>query len=133
MLAERPPRASPDVAVAAPVVVLREVAISDIRVAADIGVYAHERGRRQSLLVDIRLQVGEIANDHLGETVDYNWVVENALRLGDVHLALIETFAFNLAKICLEHDRVAGVEVVVTKPGALVNGTASTRIALAAG
>ena len=133
MLAERPPKPSPATAVVAPIVVLREVAISDIRVAADIGVYAHEKGRRQSLLVDVRLQVGEIANDHLTETVDYNWVVENALRLGDVHLALIETFAFNLAKICLDHDRVGGVEVIVTKPGALVNGTASTCVSLMPG
>lgn len=110
--------------------VFQQVVVRDIRVAADIGVHAHEVGRRQQLIVDVTLGILPVENDTMAATIDYNQVVGDAMRLGETHVALIETFARNLAERCLEHARVQTAEVVVTKPAALANGLASTRILL---
>ena len=110
----------------------QEVLVREIRVAADIGAYAHEMGRRQALLVSVRLTVVPPASDHLGETIDYNRIVAHALALGEERIALIETFAQRLARACLGHAEVRAAEVVVEKPGALTNGVASTRVVMGA-
>ncbi len=113
-----------------PEILLQEVWIEDLRVAADIGVHAHEMGRRQALIVDARLSLRPPSGDHLAETLDYNRVVEYAVALAEERIALIETFARRLALACLEHDGVLRAEIVVKKPGALANGLAGTRIVI---
>ena len=111
---------------------LQEIYVDDIRVAANIGVNAHEIGRRQTLIVAVRLEIAPFDSDHLTDTIDYNHVVQHALALGETHIALVETFARRLAECCLEHGAVLCADVRITKPAALTNGTASTRIVLRA-
>ena len=55
-----------------------EVMISDLQVAADIGVYAHEHGRAQPLVVDIILKIDVPARDRLDDTIDYQSVADDA-------------------------------------------------------
>src|SRR3546814_879496 len=108
----------------------QEIFVRDMRIAADIGVHAHERGRQQALNVDVRLRVIQPAADELSQAVDYNLVLSHATQLGKQRINLIETFARKLAAICLRHASVFEVEVQVEKIGALPNGIAGTRIVL---
>lgn len=111
---------------------VQEINVDDIRLAADIGVNAHEFGRRQTLIVAVRLEIAIFDSDDIADTIDYNHVVRHALALGETHIALVETFARRLAEHCLEHPAVLCADVRITKPGALTNGTASTRIVVRA-
>ena len=111
---------------------VQEVAVRDIRLAADIGVHAHEIGRLQALIVHVGLKIRPVVSDYLGDTIDYNAVVAHASALAAQRIALIETFAQRLALICLEYPNVLEADVVVEKPGALANGRASTHVVMKA-
>ena len=107
-----------------------EVSVSALQVAADIGVYAHEHGNPQPLVVDVVIQVIPPAEDRLAASLDYQIVADAAHRLGRERIQLIETYAQRLAGICLEHPSALAVEVRVGKAGALRAGLAGTRVAL---
>jgi dihydroneopterin aldolase len=108
-------------------IVLQEVLVSNLQVAAHIGVHAHELGRRQSLTVNVRLAIESLSDDLLSQTIDYNMVVEAAQALADQRIALIETFGQRLAAACLQHPAVLRAEVLVEKPGALHLALAAAR------
>ena len=108
-----------------------EVSISDLQVAADIGVYAHEHGRAQPLVVDIVLKIDAPRSDALNDTIDYQCVAEAAHALGLERIALIETYAMRLARRCIAYPGVQAAEVRVSKPGALRGGLAGARASLA--
>ena len=107
-----------------------EVAISGLQVAADIGVYAHEHGRAQPLVVDIVLEIDLPAHDALQETIDYQSVADHAHALAQGRTALIETYAMRLAQKCVAHVGVQSADVRVSKPGALRGGMAGARATL---
>lgn len=108
-----------------------EVLISDLQVAADIGVYAHEHGRAQPLVVDIILKIDVPARDMLHDTIDYQSVADDAHALALERTALIETYAMRLAERCIAYPGVRGADVRVSKPGALRGGLAGARASLA--
>lgn len=108
----------------------QEVLVSDLRIAAFIGVHAHELGRRQSLVVHVRLGIDWVADDALTRTIDYSCVVDAAQALADQRIALIETFGQRLAAACLDHPAVQRAEVLVEKPGALHHALAAARTVL---
>ena len=110
----------------------QKVMVRDIRLAADIGVHAHEIGRLQALTVHVALQVLAQKSDRLEDTMDYNVIVAHASALAGQRIELIETFAQRLALACLEHPPVLEVDVQVEKPGALANGVASARVIMKA-
>lgn len=107
--------------------VMQEVLVSDLRLAAFIGVHAHELGRLQSLVVHVRLAIDAVGADQLAETIDYNHVVEAAQSLAEQRIALIETFGKQLAAACLAFPAVRRAEVLVEKPGALNHAMAAAR------
>ena len=121
MPAELAPRAGPTV----------EVTISGLQLAADIGVYAHEHGRPQPLLVDIVLAIDPPLHDALAETVDYQRIADDAHALARERTALIETYAMRLAERCIAQPGARSVDVRVSKAGALRAGLAGTRVTLA--
>lgn len=107
-----------------------EVTISELQVAADIGVYAHEHGRAQPLVVDIVLTIRVPSRDMLEETVDYQRIADDAHVLARERTALIETYAMRLAERCIAHPRVSRADVRISKPGALRGGLAGARATL---
>lgn len=109
------------------------IRVEDIRVAADIGVHAHEMGRRQTLVVGVSVAIRPVERDELGDTLDYNLILAAALALAEQRTALIETYARQLARACLDHPGVLHADVRVEKPGALANGLASTQLGLSRG
>jgi dihydroneopterin aldolase len=97
-----------------------KVLIRGLRVEAEVGVYTHEHGRRQPLVVDVELDVAAAAGDHLSDAVNYEIIAAKAEAVAaHGHLKLIETFAERLARACLEDSRVSRARVRVEKPEAL--------------
>lgn len=96
------------------------VFVKGLRVEAGIGVYDHEHGRLQTLVIDVTLDLGPAEVHGLSDTINYETVAASARRIiAEGHVGLVETFAERLALHCLEDARVLGVTVRIDKPDAL--------------
>lgn len=96
------------------------VFVRGLTVEAGIGVYDHEHGRLQTLVIDVTLELGPQLVEHLADTVNYETVAQAARAIvADGHVGLVERFAERLAIACLEDGRIRRVTVRVEKPGAL--------------
>jgi len=106
-------------AAAARIVVAR-VFVRGLKVEAEVGVYAHERGKTQPLIVDVELDVTTVHAERLAQTVNYETIATAARELAaEGHIELVETFAERLAERCLVDPRVTRARVRVEKPLAL--------------
>jgi dihydroneopterin aldolase len=91
-----------------------------LRVEAEIGVYGHEHGRRQPLVVDVEAELEPRPARTVHETVNYESFAAKARKLADGgHIDLVETFAERLAGDILDHPLVTRVTVRIEKPEAL--------------
>ena len=99
---------------------ISKVFVTGVQVQAQIGVYRHEIGRVQPLIVDVELDVPTNSSDRLVETVNYETILKAAQDLaGQGHVDLVETIAHRLAEKCLEDVRVSRARVRIEKPLAL--------------
>ncbi len=97
-----------------------KVFVTGLKVQAQIGVYRHEIGRVQPLIVDVELDVPTETSDRLADTLNYETILQAAQALAaSGHIALVETFAHRLAERCLADARVIQARVRVEKPLAL--------------
>ncbi len=97
-----------------------KVFVRALRIEAEVGVYAHEHGRRQPLIVDVELDVAGATGDQIADTVNYESIASAARDIAARgHLKLIETFAERLARALLDDARVFRARVRVEKPEAL--------------
>ncbi len=96
------------------------VFVRGLRIEAGIGVYDHEHGRLQPLVIDVSLDLGAHPVERLSDTINYETVAQAARDIaGEGHVGLVETFAERLALACLKDPRVRRVIVRIEKPGAL--------------
>lgn len=96
------------------------VFVTGVKVQAEIGVYRHEIGRVQPLIVDVELDVPTDASDRLSETLNYEAILQAAQEVAaGGHIALVETFAHRLAERCMDDPRVTRARIRVEKPLAL--------------
>ena len=96
------------------------VFVRGLTVQAGIGIYDHEHGRLQTLVIDVTLDLGTQAVERLADTVNYEQVAEAARAIvAEGHVGLVETFAERLALDCLKDPRVRRATVRIDKPGAL--------------
>jgi dihydroneopterin aldolase len=94
--------------------------VTGLKVQAEIGVYRHEIGRVQPLVVDVELDVPTAGSHRLAETLNYETILSAARDIaGQGHIELVETFAERLARACLADPRVTRARVRVEKPLAL--------------
>jgi len=101
-------------------VVSTKVFVHGLKIQAEIGVYPHEIGRMQPLVVDVELDVPTAGAVRLSETLNYETVLSAARDIAATgHIALVETFAERLARACLVDPRVTRARVRVEKPLAL--------------
>ena len=76
------------------VLVASKVFVTGVRVQAEIGVYRHEIGRVQPLIIDVELDVPTDASDRLSDTLNYEAILQAAQDVAaGGHIALVETFA----------------------------------------
>ncbi len=102
------------------VITSRRVFVKGLRVEAAIGVYAHEHGRTQPLVIDATfdLTLHDIAE--LRDTLNYEQVGRIARDfIARGHIILVETLAENMAQTLLELPHVTRVELSISKPEAL--------------
>ena len=100
--------------------IMTRVFVTGLKVQAEIGVYKHEIGRVQPLVVDVELDVPTAGADRLSDTLNYETILAAAREIaGGGHIELVETFAERLAQACLADPRVTQARVRVEKPLAL--------------
>ncbi|WP_297694464.1 dihydroneopterin aldolase [Phenylobacterium sp.] len=103
-----------------PKVAMTKVFVSGLQVQAQIGVYRHEIGRVQPLVVDVELDVPTAGAERLADTLNYETILKAAQAVAaEGHIGLVETFAERLARACLDDARVTRARVRVEKPLAL--------------
>src|SRR3546814_2570487 len=73
------------------------VRAEQVSLIASVGIYRGEKDSRQEIMLNIAAEVGEPADDRIGETIDYRALVREAQKLSDEgHFELIETFICEL-------------------------------------
>ena len=96
------------------------VFVRGLSVEAGIGVYDHEQGRLQTLVIDVTLDLGPHVVEKLSDTINYETIAQAARDIvAEGHVGLVESFAERLALACLQDTRVRRATVRVEKPGAL--------------
>ncbi|RAK61771.1 dihydroneopterin aldolase [Phenylobacterium hankyongense] len=99
---------------------MTKVFVTGLKVQAEIGVYRHEIGRVQPLVVDVELDVPTAGAERLADTLNYETILDAARAVASQgHIELVETFAERLARVCLADPRVTRARVRVEKPLAL--------------
>lgn len=97
-----------------------KIFVRALKIEAEVGVYAHERGMTQPLIVDVELDVTTVHAERLSQTVNYETIAAAARELAaEGHIELVEMFAERLAERCLADPRVTRARVRVEKPMAL--------------
>ena len=97
-----------------------KIFVTGVKVQAEIGVYRHEIGRVQPLIVDVELDVATGSSDRLADTFNYEAILSAAQGVAaEGHIDLVETFAHRVARRCLADPRVSRARVRIEKPLAL--------------
>jgi dihydroneopterin aldolase len=92
--------------------------VRNLVVAASIGIHAHEKRQRGRLRVSAELEIAAALPqaDDFTEAVDYESIVAGIKRVaGTKHINLVESFADQVARLCLRDRRVRFVRVAVEK------------------
>ena len=114
-------------------VVTTKVFVRGLHLDAEVGVYPHERGRLQPLVVDIELDIAAAGFECLADTIDYSTVAAAARELAaSGHIELVEVFAERLAERCFDDPRVTRARVRVEKPQALAPEAAGAGVEITA-
>ena len=104
--------------------VSRRIFVRGLRVDAAIGVYAHEHGRTQPLIIDAIFDLTLHDISVLNDTLNYENVGEITRGfLAKGHVTLVETLAEDIARTLLALPYVTRVEVSISKPEALKDAT----------
>ncbi len=114
-------------------VIITKVFVRGLKVDAEVGVYNHERGKTQPLVIDVELDVAAAGARHLADTLNYETIRNDARALAaDGHIELVEVFAERLAQLCLADPRVTRARVRVEKPLALAPDAAAAGVEITA-
>lgn len=127
-LPDQPPEPAP-----AAKVIIAKVFVRGLKVEAEVGVYTHERGMLQPLILDVELDVAVVGATHLADTLNYETIRNDAKALAaEGHIALVEMFAEKMAERCLADPRVTRARVRVEKPMALAPDAAGAGVEITA-
>lgn len=105
------------------------VFVRALKVDAQIGVYDHEHGRGQPLVIDVQLEIAAAHCQHIADTVNYETILAKAREVAaEGHWKLVEAFAERLAEACLADERVERVLIRIEKPEALAPDAAAAGV-----
>ncbi len=96
----------------------RRIFVKDVQVQASIGIYEHEKLRRQTLRVSFEAEVSlpDQFKDDVSSVVSYELFRDAAHSLaGGKHINLVETFADLLLEQCVENARILALIITVEK------------------
>ena len=96
----------------------RRIFVKDVQVQASIGVYEHEKLRRQTLRVsfDAEVALPDQVEDEMASVVSYELFRDAARDLAHGgHINLVETFADMLLDQCSANPRILGLTITVEK------------------
>ena len=100
-----------------------KILIKDLLLRCIIGVNESERREKQDVLINaiIWSDLQEaIQTDDIHKTVDYKAINKSIITLVEnSSFFLIETLAEKIADLCLQHEKVQRVKIIVEKPNAL--------------
>ena len=100
-----------------------KILIKDLLLRCIIGTNDFERKDKQDVLINIILFLDfhEAAEkDDVSKTANYREIAKKIIQMVEgSQFYLLETFAEKISQICLEHPKVAKVQVTAEKPGAL--------------
>ena len=99
--------------------------VKGLSIQASIGVHPHEYESTQPIIIDVELDMADMAlpkQDRLAETLDYGLVAQKCEEIAqEAHVQLVETLAERIAIWALNADkRVQSVAVRIAKPQALL-------------
>jgi dihydroneopterin aldolase len=98
----------------------RKIFVRGLKVEAAIGIYDHEHGRTQPLIIDAVITVGTHPIHGLKDTLNYELVGQFARDIiARGHIKLVESLAEDIATHLLELPIAHAVEVTINKPEAL--------------
>ncbi len=103
------------------------VFISELQIAAVIGVHPWEREVRQTLSFDLEMAADistPARSDDVHDALDYQAVAERVTTLVEGSFQLLETLAERVAELVLKEFAVSWLRLRVSKPGALPNANA---------
>ena len=104
----------------------RRVFVKGLKVMAAIGVYDHEHGREQPLVIDAVFDRGWHESRRRKYSRNYEKVGETARAIiAQGHIKLVETLAEDLARGLLDLPHVTRIEVTIHKPEALPDAEAA--------
>lgn len=99
------------------------ITIKDLFLRTIIGINDDERNNRQDVLVNITMETdtrAAAASDRIKDTVNYRSVTKDVIDLVEKsRFFLVEKLAEEIAKLCLQDQRVQSATVSVEKPAAL--------------
>src|SRR5687768_6764341 len=108
---------------------MTKVFVAGLKVQAEIGVYKHEIGRLQPLIVDVELDLPTAGAGRLADTLNYETIRQSAHAIAAAgHIGLVEAFAERLARACMSDPRVTRARVRVDKPLALAPDAVSAGV-----
>lgn len=105
----------------------RRVFVEGYKLTGSVGVYAHEKQKRQPLVVSLNLIVADDydgVSDRLEDVYDYDRAIaaiDASVEAG--HLNLLETLAERIATACLADPRVLTATVRIEKPAVLTESS----------
>jgi dihydroneopterin aldolase len=114
------PKSAADLALALRLRQARRIFLRNFETRASIGVHDFEKQARQRVLVNVDLYLepdGEVRDDSIAETVDYDFLRTEIQRLAESgHFHLQETFCERIVAACLARPGVVAVRVSSEKP-----------------
>jgi len=97
------------------------VFMKQLRTRCIIGVYEHERVKEQEVLIDIYLYTDTRkaeSTDRIEDCIDYNETAQEIKKfVKSASRYTLEALAGDIARICLDLDKVKKVRVRLEKPG----------------
>ncbi|WP_245593498.1 dihydroneopterin aldolase [Azospirillum halopraeferens] len=95
------------------------IRVKDLVLMCSIGVYAHEKTKRQRVRINLEMTVQESVtplDDDIANVVSYDTIIDSIRSLVESgHINLVETLADAIADICLADRRVEAVRLSVEK------------------
>ncbi|MBI1302159.1 MAG: FolB domain-containing protein [Alphaproteobacteria bacterium] len=102
-----------------------QVFIRDLTLEMSIGIYDHEKAKPQSVIINVVIDVEsnlENPPSSINDVVSYENITNQIEDLAkSKHFDLVETFAEDIAKICLSERKAFSASIKIEKPDIIHN------------